>query len=134
MHDILERVAQDDIKLHFGYLESNFMSQSELISRIYAYDYGYLEHKNHPTLVKLDQKGNSVSQLNSILTQFRHRQNIPLVFGDQWKQTLAFASSLISNCEPFIFPLSLWRHDCISGVFDNWTSQIVHKTVSTHKT
>ncbi|KAK2864168.1 hypothetical protein Q7C36_003322 [Tachysurus vachellii] len=80
MHDILEGVAQYEIKLLFEYLSENFLSKPGLLSRIYAFDYGYLERKNRPTRVNLDSIGNNIG-LNSIQTLCLVR-NIPLIFSD----------------------------------------------------
>ncbi|KAK2843712.1 hypothetical protein Q7C36_011927 [Tachysurus vachellii] len=80
MHDILEGVAQYEIKLLLEYLSENVLSKPGLLSRIYAFDYGYLERKNRPTRVNLDSIGNNIG-LNSIQTLCLVR-NIPLIFGD----------------------------------------------------
>lgn len=45
MHDLLEGVVQYEIKLLFGYLTQHFMSEQDLLSRIYGFDYGFLERK-----------------------------------------------------------------------------------------
>ncbi|MCI4374945.1 hypothetical protein PGIGA_G00012370, partial [Pangasianodon gigas] len=45
MHDLLEGVVQFEMKLLFEYLSENVVTQSELLTRIYSYDYGYLERK-----------------------------------------------------------------------------------------
>ena len=55
MHDILEGVAQYEIKLLLEYLSENVLSKPDLLSRIYAFDYGYLERKNRPTRIYLRQ-------------------------------------------------------------------------------
>lgn len=80
MHDILEGVAQYEMKLLFEYLAENFISKLDLLSRIYAFDYGYLERKNRPTRINLESSGNSIG-LNSIQSLCLVR-NIPLLFGD----------------------------------------------------
>ncbi|XP_038137605.1 uncharacterized protein LOC119781269 [Cyprinodon tularosa] len=80
MHDILEGVGQDEIKLLLEYMSENFLSKPDLLSRIYAFDYGYLERKNRPTRVNLDS-GNNTIGLNWIQTLCLIR-NIPLIFGD----------------------------------------------------
>lgn len=80
MHDILEGVAQFEMKLLFEFLSENLLSKSDLLSRIYAFDYGYLERKNRPTRINLDSIGNNIG-LNSIQTLCLVR-NIPLLFGD----------------------------------------------------
>lgn len=43
MHDLLEGVAQYMIKLLFGYLTQHVMSEKDLLSRIYHFDYGFLK-------------------------------------------------------------------------------------------
>lgn len=80
MHDVLEGVAQYELKLLFAYLTEHFLSKQELLSRINSYDYGYMECKNRPTNVNLDHTGNSLG-LNSIQTLCLVR-NTPLLFGD----------------------------------------------------
>lgn len=80
MHDLLEGVAQYEIKLLFGYLTQHFISEQDLLCRIYSFDYGFLERKNRPTKIVLDSAGNSIG-LNSIQTLCLVK-NIPLLFGD----------------------------------------------------
>ena len=80
MHDILEGVAQFELKLLLEYLSENVLSKPDLLSRIYAFDYGYVERKNRPTRINLDSIGNNIG-LNSIQTLCLVR-NIPLLFGD----------------------------------------------------
>lgn len=80
MHDILERVAQYEVKLLLEYLSENVLSKPDLLSRISAFDYGYMERKNRPTRINLDSSGNNIG-LNSIQTLCLVR-NIPLLFGD----------------------------------------------------
>lgn len=80
MLDILEGVAQFEIKLLLEYLSENFLSKPDLLSRIYAFDYGYVERKNRPTRISLDSSGNNIG-LNSIQTLCLVR-NIPLLFDD----------------------------------------------------
>lgn len=80
MHDLLEGVAQYEIKLLFGYLTQHFISEQDLLSRIYGFDYGFLERKKHPTKIILESAGNGIG-LNSIQTLCLVK-NIPLLFGD----------------------------------------------------
>ncbi len=80
MHDILEGVAQYELKLLFGYLTEHFISKNDLLSRIYSFDFGYTERRNRPTNVNLEHGGNSIG-LNSIQTLCLVR-NTPLLFGD----------------------------------------------------
>ena len=61
--------------MHFGYLPQ----EQDLLSRIYGFDYGFLERKNCPTKIILDISGNGIS-LNSIQILCLVK-NIPL-FGD----------------------------------------------------
>lgn len=80
MHDLLEGVTQYEIKLLFGYLTQHFISEKNLLSRIYAFDYGFLERKNRPTKIILDSTGNGIG-LNSIQTLCLVK-NIPLLLCD----------------------------------------------------
>ncbi|XP_048042264.1 uncharacterized protein LOC125265811 isoform X1 [Megalobrama amblycephala] len=79
MHDILEGVGQYEIKLLLEYL-SGVISRQGICNRIYSFNYGYLERKNRPTRVNLEQTGNGIG-LNAIQT-FCLIRNIPLIFGD----------------------------------------------------
>lgn len=56
------------------------MSEQDLLSRIYGFDYGFLERKNRPTKIILESAGNGIG-LNSIQTLCLVK-NIPLLFGD----------------------------------------------------
>lgn len=81
MHDVLEGVAQLEIKLLLGYfLENNILSQQDISNRIYSYNVGYLDRKNRPTRINLEQSGNGIG-LNAIQT-FCLIRNMPLIFGD----------------------------------------------------
>lgn len=80
MHNVLEGVALFEIKLLLEYLSDNVLSKPDTLSRIYAFDYGYLECKNLPTRINLDISGNNIG-LNSIQALCLVR-NIPLLFGD----------------------------------------------------
>ncbi|KAI7811169.1 hypothetical protein IRJ41_011241 [Triplophysa rosa] len=79
MHDILEGVGQYEIKLFLEYL-SGIISRQDICNRIYSFNYGYLERKNRPTRLNLDQEGNGIG-LNAIQT-FCLIRNIPLIFGE----------------------------------------------------
>lgn len=65
MHDILEGVAQFELKLVLGYfiLERNppLLSLDDLNQHLASHDYGITETKNKPSFFKLDS-GNSVGQ------------------------------------------------------------------------
>lgn len=81
MHDILEGVGQFELKLLFGYLaENKIVSKQDVTERVYAFNYGYLERKNRPSRLNLDQTGNGIG-LNAIQT-FCLIRNVPLIFGD----------------------------------------------------
>lgn len=71
---------QYEIKLLFGYLTQHFMSEQDLLSTIYSFDYGFLERKNRPTKIILENAGNGIG-LNSIQTLCLVK-NITLLFGD----------------------------------------------------
>ncbi len=81
MHDILEGVGQFELKLLFGYLShNNLISKTDVCNRIYSYNYGFVERKNRPTRINLEQTGNGIG-LNAIQT-FSLIRNMPLIFGD----------------------------------------------------
>ena len=81
MHDILEGVGQFELKLLFEYLSANnILSQTDICNRIYSFNYGFLERKNRPTRINMEQNGNSIG-LNAIQT-FCLIRNVPLIFGD----------------------------------------------------
>lgn len=80
MHNILEGVAQYELKLLFKYLTENFISGNYLLLRIYLFDFGYIDRRNRPTNVNLEHGGNSIG-LNSILILCLVK-NTPLLFGD----------------------------------------------------
>ncbi|XP_052003178.1 uncharacterized protein LOC127658113 [Xyrauchen texanus] len=78
MHDILEGVAQYELKLLFEYLAKDLISSENILLRIYAYSYGYLDRKNRPTKINMQCNGLG---LNASQTMCLLR-NIPLIFGD----------------------------------------------------
>ncbi|XP_059362352.1 uncharacterized protein LOC132101422 isoform X1 [Carassius carassius] len=81
MHDILEGVGQFELKLLFAYLSDNkIISKTDVCNRIYSYNYGFVERKNRPTRINLEQNGNGIG-LNAIQT-FCLIRNMPLIFGD----------------------------------------------------
>lgn len=85
MHDILEGVGQFELKLLFGYLsDTNIISKTDVCNRIYSYNYGFVERKNRPTRINLEQSGNGIG-LNFIQT-FCLVQNMSLIFGDIVKE------------------------------------------------
>ena len=80
MHDILDGVGQFELKLLFGYLSDKIISKQDIFERVYAYSYGYLELKNRPSRINMEQTGNGIG-LNAIQT-FCLICNVPLIFGD----------------------------------------------------
>ncbi|KAI2646880.1 N-acetyldiaminopimelate deacetylase [Labeo rohita] len=80
MHDILEGVAQLEVKLVLQYIEHNFLSADDLAGRIHAFDYGYNQQRNRPPMVKLFGGSNDLG-LNSIQS-WCLLCNMPLLFGD----------------------------------------------------
>ena len=80
MHDILEGVAQYEIKLLFEYLKQNFISNENILQRVYAFNYGFMDRKNRPTHINMFCTGNSIGLIASqTLCLIR---NLPLIFGD----------------------------------------------------
>lgn len=65
MHDILEGVAQFEVKLVLEYIQSNFLDAEHLAGRIHAFDYGYNQQRNQPPRVKLFDGSNDLG-LNAI--------------------------------------------------------------------
>ncbi|XP_056315761.1 uncharacterized protein LOC130230656 isoform X1 [Danio aesculapii] len=80
MHDILEGVAQYEVKLLFEYMSCNLIPGDSIPQRLYAFSYGFLDQNNRPTKVNLQHPGNSIG-LNASQTLCLIR-NIPLIFGD----------------------------------------------------
>ncbi|XP_041693785.2 uncharacterized protein LOC121532136 isoform X1 [Coregonus clupeaformis] len=80
MHDILEGVAQFEVKLVLQYIKENFLNAEQLAGRIHAFDYGYNQQRNRPPRVKLFDGSNDLG-LNAIQSWCLLR-NMPLLFGD----------------------------------------------------
>ncbi|KAL3981345.1 alpha-tectorin [Sarotherodon galilaeus] len=80
MHDILEGVAQLEVKLVLQYIQENFLSAEQLAGRIHAFDYGFNQQRNRPPRVKLFDGSNDLG-LNAIQCWCLLR-NVPLMFGD----------------------------------------------------
>lgn len=80
MHDILEGVAQFEVKLLLEYVQQNFLTAKELAGRIQAFNYGHTERRNRPPAVKLFDGSNDLG-LNAIQSWCLLR-NMPLIFGD----------------------------------------------------
>lgn len=80
MHDVLEGVAQFEVKLVLEYIQSNFLNAEQLAGRIHAFDYGHNQQRNRPPRVKLFDGSNDLG-LNAIQSWCLLR-NMPLLFGD----------------------------------------------------
>lgn len=80
MHDILEGVAQFEIKLLLEYIQENHASAREIARRIDTFNYGYIDRRNRPPAVKLSDGSNDLG-LNAIQSWCLLR-NLPLIFGD----------------------------------------------------
>lgn len=80
MHDVLEGVAQYELKLLFLYLKEQHLTLGELNLRIQSFDYGFMEKNNRPVAVNLGGESNDLG-LNAIQTWCLLR-NVPLMFGD----------------------------------------------------
>nr|XP_055051346.1 uncharacterized protein LOC129437202 isoform X1 [Misgurnus anguillicaudatus] len=79
-HDVLEGVAQLEVKLVLQYIQLHFLSANDLAGRIHAFDYGYNQQRNRPPMVKLFDGSNDLG-LNAIQSWCLLR-NMPLLFGD----------------------------------------------------
>ena len=81
MHDLLEGVVQYELKLFFQHiLKSGYISIKALTERIQSFNYGFLERKNRPSGLKIEDKSKHLG-LNAIQTLCLIR-NTPLIFGD----------------------------------------------------
>ncbi|XP_030606887.1 uncharacterized protein LOC115795207 [Archocentrus centrarchus] len=78
MHDILEGVAQYEVKLLFEYLNENFISTETILQRVYAFNYGFMNKKNRPTRINLFCTGIGLNASQTLCLI----RNIPLIFGD----------------------------------------------------
>ena len=80
MHDILEGVAQYEIKLLILHLIDNYTTSKEIDRRIKSFNYGYMEQNDKPPALKLSEDLNDLG-LNAIQFWCLVR-NLPLIFGD----------------------------------------------------
>ncbi|XP_051741574.1 uncharacterized protein LOC127508052 isoform X1 [Ctenopharyngodon idella] len=80
MHDVLEGVAQFELKLVLRYVQESFLTAKELDGRLHSFNYGYMERRNRPPAVKLDDQNNDLG-INAIQCWCLLR-NVPLMFGD----------------------------------------------------
>lgn len=79
MHDILEGVAQYEMKLLLHYLQT-YVTPNNLALRIQSFNYGFMERNNKPPAVNLSEGSNDLG-LNAIQSWCLLR-NMPLIFGD----------------------------------------------------
>lgn len=80
MHDVLEGIAQFELKLVLRYVQAHFLTTKELDGRLHSFNYGYMERRNRPPSVKLDDESNDLG-INAIQCWCLLR-NVPLIFGD----------------------------------------------------
>ena len=80
MHDILEGVAQFEIKLIILHVIEQYTTSKEVDRRIKSFNYGYMEQNNKPPTLKLVEDSNDLG-LNAIQSWCLLR-NLPLIFGD----------------------------------------------------
>ncbi|XP_050988379.1 uncharacterized protein LOC127179124 [Labeo rohita] len=80
MHDVLEGIAQFELKLVLRYVQAHFLTAKELDGRLHSFNYGYMERRNRPPAVKLDDESNDLG-INAIQCWCLLR-NVPLIFGD----------------------------------------------------
>ncbi len=78
MHDILEGVAQYELKLLFDYIAKNFISSDNILLRIDSYSYGYLDRKNRPTKMNLQGSGLGLNASQTMCLL----KNTPLILCD----------------------------------------------------
>lgn len=80
MHDILEGVAQFEMKLLILHVIDRYTTSKEVDRRIKSFNYGYMEQNNKPPTVKLGEDSNDLG-LNAIQS-WCLLCNLPLIFGD----------------------------------------------------
>lgn len=133
MHDILEGVAQYELKLLFLFVKEH-VTLEELNLRIQSFDYGFMERNNRPVVVNLGE-ANDLG-LNAVQSWCLLR-NAPLLFGDlvtpfdqHWGLLL-----LLLHIVNLVFPSMLSQGMLhIFKTFDCGTPQTVQVTVSSEKT
>ena len=80
MHDILEGVAQYEMKLLIQHLIRNDTTSAEVQRRIQSFNYGFMKQNNKPPGVKLVEGSNDFG-LNAIQSWCLLR-HLPIMFGD----------------------------------------------------
>ena len=93
MHDVLEGVAQFEVKLVLEYVQKNILTAKQLAGRIQSFNYGYTERRNRPPAVKLFDGSNDLG-LNAIQSWCLLR-NMPLIFGDLVQRDYEYCHLLI---------------------------------------
>lgn len=94
MHDLLEGVVQYELKLVFQYLvNKKYLSLETLSQRIQSFNYGYIERRNRPSGLKMDD-GSKDLGLNAIQSWCLVR-NAPLIFGDVVERNNSFWNLLL---------------------------------------
>ncbi|KAL3989131.1 hypothetical protein ACER0C_013449 [Sarotherodon galilaeus] len=97
MHDILEGVAQLEVKLVLQYIQENFLSAEQLAGRIHAFDYGFNQQRNRPPRVKLFDGSNDLG-LNAIQSWclLGLPQTIILIVGDSYWHLLLLLLQIVN--------------------------------------
>lgn len=107
MHDFLEGVVQYELKLVYQHLVKNLLSVKELSEGVQSFNYGYLERKNRPSGLKMDDSKDL--GLNAVQTWSLLRST-PLIFGDVVTKKLScmeFAFTSYSDCKHcFLSPIN----------------------------
>jgi len=81
MHDILEGVAQFELKLLLQYyVQTKLMTAKDLSYRVHSFNYGYTQRSNRPPAIKLVDGSNDLG-LNASQS-WCFLRHFPLIFGD----------------------------------------------------
>lgn len=124
MHDVLEGVAQYELKL-FLYLKKKHVTSAELDLRIQSFDYGFMERNNKPVAVNLSEGWNDLG-LNAIQSWCLLR-NVPLILGDlvtsteqHWGLLLLLLQIVNIIFSPILTEgLCVYLNICFSRIFFN---------------
>lgn len=94
MQYVLEGVVQYELKLVFQYLvNQKYLSLEASSQRIQSFNYGYIERKNRPSGLKMDE-GSKDLGLNAIQSCCLVR-NTPLIFGDVLERDICYWNLLL---------------------------------------
>lgn len=110
MRDILEGVAQYEMKLLIQHLIDNYTTSAEVHRRIQSFNYGFTEQNNKPPGLKMVEGSNDLG-LNAIQSWCLLR-HLPIMFNDlvhpndqHWYLFIA------SDCQHSIFLSCIpWHH------------------------